>query len=445
MRRSLRIFVGVVAAAITAAALAAAASAANIQGDYQFQGNNASTGGTYGPLVDLVGSGNPANAFTSATVDGVSRTVLGFPKGNGLSAPVPPIDVPYDQYTIVMLLRFDGTSSSWRRLIEFRGGTSDNGLYFTPGNVLTFWPSLGTGTTTVAIGSWNQVVLTRDSAGTVTGYVNGNQEFSFSDSTNQGVMIDPSDPIHFFQDNTSGGTTGEDDAGAVARIRLYDDALSATEVAALDRLPSAVGPASIKVTVKPAPPATAPTADPMASAPIQQGQQFVVTATALDLNGVKMKTYSGPATWSDSAGALSGSPSPFVNGVSSTTTQINVPLKDDTITVSSNGTHGTSKSFDVFGPIASMTVSGVPGRATAGTPFTVKATAYDSVGNKLTTYNDCAATWSDTTGTLAPAAPSCFANGVSQTSATVSTTTPADVITITSNGVNGQSRTFQVR
>jgi hypothetical protein len=77
------------------------------------------------------------------------------------------------------------------------------------------------------------VVLTRDSTGTVTAYVNGVQQFTYDDSTSQYAVIDSSNTLRFFRDNDSGGATGEDSSGAVARIELFNSALSSTDVASL--------------------------------------------------------------------------------------------------------------------------------------------------------------------------------------------------------------------
>jgi hypothetical protein len=77
-------------------------------------------------------------------------------------------------------------------------------------------------------------VLTRNSGGTVVGYVNGVQQFSFVDDDDRST-ISAADTLRFFRDNTATGS--EQSAGAAARIRLYDRPLSAGEVAALTRLP----------------------------------------------------------------------------------------------------------------------------------------------------------------------------------------------------------------
>lgn len=53
-------------------------------------------------------------------------------------------------------------------------------------------------------------------------------------------MIDSNNRLRFFQDNTSGGGTGEAAAGSIARLRIYATVLSAAEIAGLDRQSSSV-------------------------------------------------------------------------------------------------------------------------------------------------------------------------------------------------------------
>jgi alpha-tubulin suppressor-like RCC1 family protein len=176
--------------------------------------------------------------------------------------------------------------------------------------------------------------------------------------------------------------------------------------------------------------------------PIYAGQQFTVKVTALDAAGKRMY-YNGAASWSDLSGHLSpASPANFVDGVSTTTATISAPFHNDTITVTSGGTSGTSGLFHVFGPPAKITLS-VLAPLTVGVPATVNAYAYDAAGNFLRTYNG-AATWSDLSGALSPSAPASFVNGVSTTTATISTPYAGDQITLTSNGISGKSAFFRV-
>ena len=97
------------------------------------------------------------------------------------------------------------------------------------------------GSATVAPNQWFQVVLTRSPAGIVSGYLNRAKQWSFDDSASGLGLIDSLDMLIFFRDNGTGGSTsGEDSAGAVARIRRWDNALNATEVAQLNREPQLI-------------------------------------------------------------------------------------------------------------------------------------------------------------------------------------------------------------
>ncbi|HWL65974.1 MAG TPA: LamG-like jellyroll fold domain-containing protein, partial [Actinomycetota bacterium] len=102
---------------------------------------------------------------------------------------------------------------------------------------LSFYPAASGGTGFTA-NAWKQVVVTRDSSDNVTGYLDGTQVLTFVDSSNYGVVAN--DLLQFFVDNQTGNAANrEQSAGAVARMRFYDDALSSSEVSGLDRLPSA--------------------------------------------------------------------------------------------------------------------------------------------------------------------------------------------------------------
>jgi hypothetical protein len=135
--------------------------------------------------------------------------------------------IPTNVYTIVMFFRLDQTNN-YRRLIDFKAGTSDYGLYEYYGR-LYFYPYVIGPTPTIAAGTYVQVVLTRDGTN-VAGYVNGAQQFSFADGGNDGVISGAND-LRFFKDDT----TSDDSSGAVARIRLYSAVMPPGQVALLDR------------------------------------------------------------------------------------------------------------------------------------------------------------------------------------------------------------------
>jgi hypothetical protein len=210
--------------------------------DYRFQ-NKRSTSVGNAPALQDIGPRN--NSFTTATVDGASRKVLSFPKGNGLKlAPTTGV-VSSGTYTIVALFEFNDVgndASKFRRIIDFKNGTSDNGLYVENGRLRFYLPTQTfKGTTPIVANQYVQVVITRDLSGLVRGYVDGTKQFEFSDATSQDAVISNKNTLRFFKDNISGGATGEESGGSVARIRLFDtalseDALSDDYVGSLDRL-----------------------------------------------------------------------------------------------------------------------------------------------------------------------------------------------------------------
>jgi hypothetical protein len=156
-----------------------------------------------------------------------------------------------------------------------------------------------------------------------------------------------------------------------------------------------------------------------------------------------LTTYNAAATWTDLSGHLApATPANFVNGASKSTPAISVPFKNDMITMSTGGISGQSGHFNVLGSLAAISVS-VPGTVTHGVPITVKAIAYDAVGNALVTYN-AGATWSSLSGGLSPPTPAAFNKGVSTTSATFAWASVNNRITLTSGGVSGQSNLFSV-
>ena len=199
-----------------------------LRADYQFQNTLASSVGDPAPLTQL---GSGSGSFAQETIGGRQATVFRFPKGNGLAASTAN-RIPNGVYTIVLLFRFESTAS-YRRILDFKQGTTDLGLYVSDGK-LNFYNAAIAASVTIQPNQYVQVVLTRGANGVVAGYVNGAPQFSFTDSGKLGV-ISPANQLRLFQDNTPAGA--EQSAGAVARLRLYDGALSAAQVSALDRLP----------------------------------------------------------------------------------------------------------------------------------------------------------------------------------------------------------------
>jgi hypothetical protein len=224
---------------------AAAPASAALRADYQFQNTLSSSLGAPPALTNL---GLGADSFATESVNGSSQVVLTFPDENGVRlAPTAGV-ISNDRYTLVVLFSFAQiTNHLWQRIVDFQNGTSDRGLYSYQG-ALELYPYAKGTTATIKAGEYLLVALTRDSAGMVTGYVDGTKQFSYDDSSTRAAVIDAHNTLRFFRDNESGGASGESSAGAVARIQLYDEALTAKQVAQLPRVPSvATGTATANV------------------------------------------------------------------------------------------------------------------------------------------------------------------------------------------------------
>jgi hypothetical protein len=217
-RTALRGLATVVTAGALSCVGAQSASAATLVADYRFNDTRASSVGSAPALTDIDADPAADNVFATEAVAGSQRRVLSFPLGNGLQAST---GIPTAAYTIVVLFRFDAVSG-FRRIIDFKNGSSDTGLYSLNGNLNFFGSANGTGnpiTPSTGGEPYHEVVLTRDSAGEVVGYVDGTEQLRFDDTTGAAV-IHPGRTLRFFKDDDS--VSGEESAGAVAAIRLYD-------------------------------------------------------------------------------------------------------------------------------------------------------------------------------------------------------------------------------
>ncbi len=218
--------VAIRASALTLLVLAAGAqgaAAATLKGDYQFGGTLGSSCCGAPALTDL-----GPNSFGEEVVGGSSRTVLRFPLSSGVSMPAGVI--PNDSYSIAVQVRLEEVGG-YRRLVDYSTSTSDRGLYNLSGQ-LSFFP-IASGSTfpaPIEANRYTHAVLTRDAAGEVRGYVDGSEEISFTDTGGDAVFPAGND-VRFFKDDALIG--GEESAGAVARIRVYDGALTPAEVAAI--------------------------------------------------------------------------------------------------------------------------------------------------------------------------------------------------------------------
>jgi hypothetical protein len=222
-RRTRCAAVAICLAALCAAVVPASAGAATLIGDYTFQNTLAASSGPGAPLTD-VGSGT--SSYATETVDGTPRTVLTFPRGNGVRFSTADA---LDEYTVVILMRFEtmtaGRGGRYNRVTDVTSRQADEGLYFFNGR-LEFYPFTA-GSTAIANDEWVEVGLSRDSLGFGNVYVNGNLEGTFDDTATEFAKV--TDSINFFVDDTE-STPNEDSAGAVSRIQIFGEVLTQDEI-----------------------------------------------------------------------------------------------------------------------------------------------------------------------------------------------------------------------
>src|SRR5512144_2844645 len=109
-----------VAVAASSMALVAPSRGALVA-DYPFDNSLQSAVGSPPDLQNIGGS----NTFVTDVVNGRSRTELRFTAGDGVALTPTTGVISSSIYTIVVQFRFDAVSG-YRRIIDFKNGTSDN-------------------------------------------------------------------------------------------------------------------------------------------------------------------------------------------------------------------------------------------------------------------------------------------------------------------------------
>lgn len=208
-------------------ALFASAATAKLVADYRFDGSLQSS---VAGASDAFASG--ANlAFETEDVAGCNRQVVTFPVGQGVAIHTKDV-IGSGSYTMIMQARFETVPPDGyvRAINWFPSFAVDNGLYLYQGK-LDFYddnvsPADHQGAATVSPNQYVELAVSRDAGSKlITGYVNGAPQFTYTDTSDQAVSPHPAGNVYFFVDNTD-----EESAGAVARIRLYDQVLPAGEI-----------------------------------------------------------------------------------------------------------------------------------------------------------------------------------------------------------------------
>lgn len=207
---------------LLSAALLFASFSAHAELIHQYRLNNSLADDFGGP--SLVANGG---TFTA------DRYVFGMNQGLTLNENLGSV------YTIDFVYNFSN-QTSYRKLIDFRNRTSDNGVYAHTGRALFYVSGTYGGTGTQMLPNVDsQVTVTRDATGATKAFVNKELMFSYMDS---GSALTFGNVASFFMDD--GAVGGEASPGQVDFIRIFDTALTPAEVAAL-RAPLAPEPSDV--------------------------------------------------------------------------------------------------------------------------------------------------------------------------------------------------------
>ena len=167
--------------------------------------------------------GGPALVGLGGTV---SPTGYAFGADQGLSLSSA---INANNYSIEVDFSLD-TTGGYRKIVDFKNLTSDNGVYNLNTDV-NFYNQSFSGAGVIPTATPVDLIITRDGAsGLLEGYINGTPEISFNDlALQQATFSGPNNIINFFVDDFDTGQ-GEASGGDVTRIKIWDGALTADQV-----------------------------------------------------------------------------------------------------------------------------------------------------------------------------------------------------------------------
>jgi hypothetical protein len=194
--------------------------------------NNSLAGTNSGPtLTQTLSCGAAAGAFGSQTITTSAGTcsvanVFCFNAGGGVRYDNP--NYITNQYTIHLFFKFN-TLAGYSRVIDFSNNTSDNGVYLL-NNCLNFYPTGSVGACTFVANTYYLMTFVRNSAGSISVYVNGTLFTTYNDATNNYYRPATSTtPIIFFKDDNV--VTCEAKAGCIKYASITSATTSAAAVA----------------------------------------------------------------------------------------------------------------------------------------------------------------------------------------------------------------------
>jgi len=172
-------------------------------------------------LADALGG--PSLVNNGATL-GANGLTFGANQGPSLSNALSNTGVYSIQIGVSIDSIIGDRNNGYVKLIDFNDRTSDLGFYNRSGH-LNFYNFTEGPLTPITAGTEFDALLTRDAAGNVSGYFNGNLQFTFLDSSGAAIFSAANDIIHFLRDDSVTGFQ-ESTSGFLDYIRIYDSAIT---------------------------------------------------------------------------------------------------------------------------------------------------------------------------------------------------------------------------
>lgn len=195
--------------------------------DYRFNYTLDDSLGLAPALTQLVpGDG----AYVPVLLDGAATVGHTFSEGAGFQLSVDGV-LSDQRYTMAIIMAFQQTKS-YAKIVDTQALEFDAGLYAVDQS-LYLYPSDTAPPESLQPDTYYQIVLTRAEDGTTTGYLDGVEQFTFDDSLDGYAMFSAERLLTFFRDDETTGNN-ENSEGTVLRIRLFDAALDAGQVADLE-------------------------------------------------------------------------------------------------------------------------------------------------------------------------------------------------------------------